>query len=85
MAANISQAAFASVVANTNPKDFNLSPSLDHVIRTISATSPWTVLFTILAMCVAYDQSMLRPLFFLRQRVHRSTLGPPLRLHAMTE
>lgn len=62
MDANASSSAFTSVLASTRSSSGNFSPHIDLVLETLSATSPWTMLLTILAMCVVYDQSMcLRP------------------------
>lgn len=52
-----------SVIANSKYVSANLPPQLDYVIETISTAGPWTWLFTILALCVAYDQSMLFAFF----------------------
>lgn len=57
MAANASSA-FTSVLASTKSVGINLSPNIDLVLETLTATSPWTLLFTVFAMCVVYDQSM---------------------------
>lgn len=51
---------FTSVLANSKYVNANIPPQLDYVIETISAAGPWTWLFTIIALCVAYDQSMFR-------------------------
>lgn len=47
---------FTSVLANSKYVSANIPPQLDYVIDTISTAGPWTWLFTILALCVAYDQ-----------------------------
>jgi C-22 sterol desaturase len=50
---------FTSVLANSKYVSANIPPQLDYVIETITAAGPLTWLFTIIALCVAYDQSML--------------------------
>lgn len=35
-----------------------IPPQLDYVVDTITSVSIWTVLLTLLAVCVAYDQCM---------------------------
>lgn len=54
---------FTSVLANSKYVSANIPPQLDYVIETISTAGPWTWLFTIIALCVAYDQSMLFAFF----------------------
>lgn len=50
---------FTSVLANSKYVGANIPPQLDYVIDTITTAGPWTWLFTILAVCVVYDQRML--------------------------
>ncbi|KAL7962837.1 cytochrome P450 [Trichoderma compactum] len=45
-----------SVLANSKYVSANIPPQVDHVIDTIAAAGPWTWFFTILAICVVYDQ-----------------------------
>ncbi|KAL6860518.1 RNA polymerase C-22 sterol desaturase [Amphichorda felina] len=56
MDANTSSSAFTSVLASTKSLGTNFAPHIDLVRETLSATSPWTLLLTVLAMCVVYDQ-----------------------------
>jgi C-22 sterol desaturase len=54
-----------SVLANSKYVSANIPPQVDYVIDTIAAAGPWTWFFTILAICVVYDQGtdiLLRPL-----------------------
>ncbi|PNY24001.1 Cytochrome P450 61, partial [Tolypocladium capitatum] len=51
-----SSSAFASVVAASVGAAVVLPPPLDHVWDAIAAAGPWTLLLTLVAMCVAYDQ-----------------------------
>lgn len=37
---------------------FNFPPKLDMLVEAVTAASPWTILFTLLAICVVYDQGM---------------------------
>ena len=54
-----------SVLANSKYVGANVPPQVDYVIETIANAGAWTWFFTILAVCVAYDQSMLlRPMHF---------------------
>jgi hypothetical protein len=59
MAANASSSAFASVIASAKPLAVNLPPTVDYVVQAVTSASPLTVLVTIIAMCVLYDQGML--------------------------
>ncbi|KAH0532348.1 hypothetical protein TsFJ059_001050 [Trichoderma semiorbis] len=45
-----------SVLANSKYVSANIPPQVDYVIDTIAAAGPWTWFFTILAICVVYDQ-----------------------------
>ncbi|KAL7785979.1 cytochrome P450 [Trichoderma ceciliae] len=47
---------FTSVLANSKYVGANIPPQLDYVIEIITTAGPWTWLFTIVALCVAYDQ-----------------------------
>lgn len=48
-----------SVLANSKYVSANMPPQVDYVIETIAGAGAWTWFFTILAICVVYDQSML--------------------------
>ncbi|KAF4125281.1 sterol 22-desaturase [Geosmithia morbida] len=50
--------ASSPVVASVLPsiKSYNFGPQLDQALEVIYNVSPWTVLFTFLAICVVYDQ-----------------------------
>ena len=61
MDANASSSAFTSVLASTKSLGTNFAPHIDLVRETLSATSPWTLLLTVLAMCVVYDQGTSLP------------------------
>lgn len=52
---------FTSVLANANAKlgNVNIPPQVDYVIERVTNASAWTILFTLLAIAVAYDQSKL--------------------------
>lgn len=51
-----SSGSLTSVLASTMHSSVNV-PNLDFVFDAVSRTGPWTVLFTLLALLVAYDQS----------------------------
>lgn len=53
-----SNSSFASPLANTNNGVVKPSRHLDFVVEAIANSGPWTIVFTILAALVAYDQSM---------------------------
>lgn len=57
-AANSTASGFTSVLASTKFAAAGLPPQIDYVIDTIASASMWTVALTVLALCVAYDQSM---------------------------
>lgn len=50
--------ASSPVVASILPglKGYNFGPQIDQALAVIYNVSPWTVLFTLFAMCVVYDQ-----------------------------
>lgn len=47
---------FTSVLASARVGGVAFPPQLDYVFETISSVSVWTLLLTVLAMCVVYDQ-----------------------------
>ncbi|KAK3192538.1 RNA polymerase C-22 sterol desaturase [Lecanicillium sp. MT-2017a] len=55
-AANSTASGFTSVLASTKFAAAGLPPQIDYVIDTIASASMWTVVLTVLALCVAYDQ-----------------------------
>ena len=59
MASNVSSSAFSSMLASSKYGGVALPPQIDYVLDTVSNASIWTILLTLLAVCVAYDQSML--------------------------
>ncbi|KJZ78085.1 Cytochrome P450 61 [Hirsutella minnesotensis 3608] len=48
--------AFTSVLANAKYAAVSVPPHFDYVYEAIATASPWTLLVTLLAMCVVYDQ-----------------------------
>jgi sugar phosphate permease len=60
MDTNGSSSAFTSMLASTTGASF-ASPNVNYVIEAVATTSAWTWLFTVLAACVVYDQSMFLP------------------------
>lgn len=48
---------FTSVMANAKFASANIPPQLDFVVETITNAGFWTLLFTLFATCVVYDQS----------------------------
>lgn len=52
---------FTSPLSDAKYGTVNVPSQLGYVVDTIAQTGVWTVLFTILAVLVAYDQSMLLP------------------------
>lgn len=55
-----SSSAFTSVLAGSSKYGGGVvPPQLDYVFDAISAAGPWTLLLTLFAMCVVYDQRML--------------------------
>lgn len=57
MAAINASSTFSSVLASTKFTAAGLPPQVDYVIDTIASASPWALLLTVFALCVAYDQS----------------------------
>ncbi|KHN97884.1 cytochrome P450 61 [Metarhizium album ARSEF 1941] len=56
MEANSSSSAFPSILASSKYGSINVPPQLDMVLEAVSTAGPWTILLTLLAMCVVYDQ-----------------------------
>jgi sterol 22-desaturase len=56
MDVNGSTSAFTSMLAGSS--SFTSSPNVSYVIEAVATTSAWTWIFTVLALCVVYDQSM---------------------------
>lgn len=53
---------FASPLASPQNGNINIPPlQLEYVVDAISHASVWTVLWTVVALAVAYDQSMFCP------------------------
>lgn len=52
-----SSSTFSSVLASSKFTAAGLPPQVDYVIDAVTAASPWTLLLTLFAMCVVYDQS----------------------------
>lgn len=52
-AANVSS---TSLLVNAKYAGVAVPPQLDHVLDAIATASPWTLLLTLLAMCIVYDQ-----------------------------
>lgn len=48
---------FASPLANPQNGNLNIPVQLEYVVDAISHASIWTVLWTVLAIAVVYDQS----------------------------
>ncbi|CAH0059653.1 unnamed protein product, partial [Clonostachys solani] len=53
---NTSSSAFTSVLAQTKMAGMAISPNMEFLFGTLTAPNIWTVLFTVIAMCVIYDQ-----------------------------
>lgn len=47
------------MLASSKYGGINVPPQLDMVFEAVTASSHWTILLTVLAMCVVYDQSTL--------------------------
>jgi C-22 sterol desaturase len=47
---------FTSMLASSRYGGVTLPPQVDLILDTIVNLSPWTLAFTLLAICVAYDQ-----------------------------
>lgn len=52
-----STSGFTSILASAKYGGVTLPPQVDQVLETITNLSPWTLALTLLAVCVAYDQS----------------------------
>ena len=48
---------FTSPLANAKYGSVNVPPQVEYIIDAVSNASGWTILFTLLAVAVAYDQS----------------------------
>lgn len=48
---------FTSPLANAQYGSINVPPQVEYVVDAISHASIWTVLWTLLALAVVYDQS----------------------------
>jgi hypothetical protein len=57
MASMASNDSFTSILANTKYAAVNIPQQIDFVLDTVTNLSPWSILFTVLAVLVAYDQS----------------------------
>lgn len=57
MSAVNSTGGFTSVLANSKYANVGIPPQLDFVIDAVSNAGIWTWIATIVALCVAYDQS----------------------------
>lgn len=55
-AANSTSGGFTSMLVNSKYASVNIPPQLDYVVETISNAGFWTILFTLFALCVVYDQ-----------------------------
>jgi C-22 sterol desaturase len=60
-AVNSTSGGFSSVLAGTKYANVALPPQVDYVIEAVSNAGVWTWVFTLIALCVAYDQSALLP------------------------
>jgi C-22 sterol desaturase len=60
-AVNSTSPGFTSVLASTKFASAGLPPQFDYFVDKVASASIWTVLITILAMGIAYDQSMSLP------------------------
>lgn len=49
---------FASPLASVRASNLPIPSQFETVVDAVSNASPWTIAFTILAVLVAYDQSM---------------------------
>jgi C-22 sterol desaturase len=58
MNANTTSSAFTSVLAQTKMAGMAISPNMEFLFGTLTAPNIWTVLLTVVAMCVIYDQGM---------------------------
>jgi len=48
---------FTSVLASAKYGGVPVPPQVDYVVDAVVNSGPWTILFTVLAILVAYDQS----------------------------
>ncbi|KAK7423757.1 RNA polymerase C-22 sterol desaturase [Neonectria magnoliae] len=55
-AVNSTASGFTSVLANAKYPSVNIPPQLDYVVDAISNAGAWTITFTLIALCVVYDQ-----------------------------
>lgn len=46
-----------SVLANARYGGVSIPPQVDQIVDAVASSGPWTLVFTILAALVAYDQS----------------------------
>lgn len=60
-AVNSTSSGFTSVLASTKFASAGLPPQVDYFVDKVASASIWTVLITLFAMCVVYDQSMSLP------------------------
>ena len=75
MDVNGSSSAFTSVLAGTS--GLTSSSMVNFVIEIATTTSAWTWAFTILAMCVVYDQSMFTQTVALLYPKKQLRIGSP--------
>lgn len=54
----VNSPSFASPLASVRANNLPIPSQFEGVVDAISNASPWTIAFTILAVLVAYDQSM---------------------------
>ena len=69
---NATQSVITSIIGTANYA--NLPPQLDYVVQTLVNVSVWQVLGTVVALAVAYDQSMLKLSIDLRENCCNSNL-----------
>ncbi|PKS08854.1 hypothetical protein jhhlp_003465 [Lomentospora prolificans] len=53
-----SNTSFTSVLASSKYAGVTVPPQIDYVVEAVVNSGPWTILFTLLAILVAYDQVM---------------------------
>lgn len=58
---DVNSTSFASPLASPQNGNVNIPLQLEYVVDAISHASLWTVLWTVVALAVAYDQSMFYP------------------------
>lgn len=56
---DVNATSFTSPLANAQYGSINVPPQIEYVVDAISKASVWTVLWTLLAIAVVYDQSTL--------------------------